>query len=73
MLEFITDMTQKGMEIGRSGRVQVEDMIFLVRKQPKMYARTRVSTFKTLYYKSIVILDDDVYIKYFLLLRTYLP
>merc|ERR550532_1057382 len=22
LLEFITDMTQKGMEIGRSGRVQ---------------------------------------------------
>merc|ERR1719350_889562 len=41
VLEFITDMTQKGMEIGRSGRVQVEDIIFLVRKQPKMYARTR--------------------------------
>ena len=43
VLEFITDMTQKGMEIGRSGRVQVEDIIFLVRKQPKMYARVRVS------------------------------
>ena len=41
VLEFITDMTQKGMEIGRSGRVQVEDIIFLVRKQPKMYARVR--------------------------------
>ena len=36
VMEFITDMTQKSMEIGRSGRVQVEDIIFLVRKQPKM-------------------------------------
>ena len=41
VLEFITDMTKKAMEIGRSGRVQVEDIIFLVRKQPKMYARVR--------------------------------
>ena len=41
VLEFITDMTQKSMEIGRSGRVQVEDIIFLVRKQPRMYARVR--------------------------------
>lgn len=41
VLEFITDMTQKAMEIGRSGRVQVEDIIFLVRKQPRMYARVR--------------------------------
>merc|ERR1739847_175255 len=41
VLEFITDFTKKAMEIGRSGRVQVEDVIFLARKQPKMYARTR--------------------------------
>jgi transcription initiation factor TFIID subunit 13 len=41
VLEFISDMTQKGMEIGRSGRVQVEDIIFLVRKHPRMYARVR--------------------------------
>ena len=41
VLEFISDMTQKAMEIGRSGRVQVEDIIFLIRKQPKMYARVR--------------------------------
>ena len=39
--EFISEMTHKSMEIGRSGRVQVEDIIFLVRKQPRMYARVR--------------------------------
>jgi len=41
VLEFITDFTKKAMEIGRSGRVQVEDIIFLVRSTPKMYARVR--------------------------------
>merc|ERR1719369_1535421 len=40
-VQFITDMTHKAMEIGRSGRVQVEDIIFLVRKHPRMYARVR--------------------------------
>ena len=33
-MEFITSMTQRAMEIGRPGKVQVEDIIFLVRKQP---------------------------------------
>ena len=40
-MEFITSMTQRAMEIGRPGKVQVEDIIFLVRKQPRMYARVR--------------------------------
>ena len=41
VLEFITSMTCRAMEIGRPGRVQVEDIIFLVRKEPRMYARVR--------------------------------
>merc|ERR1719337_428198 len=41
VMEFISEMTHKSMEIGRQGRVQVEDIIFLVRKQPRMYARVR--------------------------------
>ena len=41
VIQFIIDMTHKAMEIGRPGRVQVEDIIFLVRKQPRMYARVR--------------------------------
>ena len=41
VMEFITSMTQRAMEIGRPGKVQVEDIIFLVRKQPRMYARVR--------------------------------
>jgi transcription initiation factor TFIID subunit 13 len=41
VMEFISEMTRKAMDIGRSGRVQVEDIIFLVRKHPKMYARVK--------------------------------
>ena len=41
VIQFIIDMTHKAMEIGRPGRVQVEDIIFLVRKHPRMYARVR--------------------------------
>jgi len=41
VMEFITEMTHKAMDIGRPGRVQVEDIIFLVRKHPRMYARVR--------------------------------
>ncbi|KAB7496104.1 Transcription initiation factor TFIID subunit 13, partial [Armadillidium nasatum] len=39
VLEFITQMTQKAMEVGRSGRVQVEDILYLVRKDKRKYAR----------------------------------
>nr|ACO10588.1 Transcription initiation factor TFIID subunit 13 [Caligus rogercresseyi] len=41
VLEFIGELTNKALEIGRVGKVQVEDIIFLVRKQPKMYARVK--------------------------------
>ncbi len=41
VLEFISEVTQKAMETGRSGKVQVEDIIFLVRNHPKMYARVK--------------------------------
>ena len=41
VLEFISEMTRKALEIGRPGKVMVEDVIFLVRKHPKMYARVR--------------------------------
>ena len=40
-MQFITDTTKRAMDIGRPGKVQVEDIIFLVRKHPKMYARVR--------------------------------
>ncbi|XP_063237358.1 transcription initiation factor TFIID subunit 13 isoform X2 [Bacillus rossius redtenbacheri] len=41
VIEFITDMTHKAMEIGRTGRVQVEDIVFLVRKDQRKYARVK--------------------------------
>ncbi|VVC43186.1 Histone-fold,Transcription initiation factor IID, subunit 13 [Cinara cedri] len=41
VIEFITEMTHNAMEIGRSGRVQVEDIVFLVRKDAKKYARVK--------------------------------
>lgn len=33
--------TQKAMEMGRTGRVQVEDIVFLVRKDNRKYARVK--------------------------------
>ncbi|CRK90831.1 CLUMA_CG004521, isoform A [Clunio marinus] len=41
VIEFITEITHKASEIGRTGRVQVEDIIFLVRKDQRKYARVR--------------------------------
>ncbi|CAB3370309.1 transcription initiation factor TFIID subunit 13 [Cloeon dipterum] len=41
VIEYITEMTHKAMEIGRTGRVQVEDMVFLVRKDARKYARVK--------------------------------
>jgi transcription initiation factor TFIID subunit 13 len=29
VIEYITEMTHRAMEIGRTGRVQVEDIVFL--------------------------------------------
>lgn len=33
--------TKKAMEIGKSGRIIVEDIIFLIRKDPKKYSRVK--------------------------------
>ncbi|KAG7307775.1 Transcription initiation factor TFIID subunit 13-variant 2 [Plutella xylostella] len=41
VIEFITETTHRAMEVGRTGRVQVEDIIFLVRKDPRKYARVK--------------------------------
>ncbi|XP_023577465.1 transcription initiation factor TFIID subunit 13 [Octodon degus] len=37
VIEFITEMTHKAMSIGRQGRVQVEDIVFLIRKDPRKF------------------------------------
>ncbi|BFZ10158.1 hypothetical protein BsWGS_13197 [Bradybaena similaris] len=39
--EYISEMTKKAMEIGKSGRIIVEDIIFLIRKDPKKYSRVK--------------------------------
>ncbi|XP_078416091.1 transcription initiation factor TFIID subunit 13 isoform X1 [Cetorhinus maximus] len=41
VIEFITEMTHKAMSIGRPGRVQVEDIVFLIRKDPRKFARVK--------------------------------
>uniref|UniRef100_A0A6B2EHY0 Transcription initiation factor TFIID subunit 13 n=1 Tax=Phlebotomus kandelakii TaxID=1109342 RepID=A0A6B2EHY0_9DIPT len=41
VIEFITETTHRAMEIGRTGRVQVEDIVFLVRKDARKYARVK--------------------------------
>ena len=33
--------TKKAMEVGRPGRIAVEDIIFLIRKDPKKYSRVK--------------------------------
>ena len=42
VIEFITEMTHKAKSIGGShGRVQVEDIVFLIRKDPRKFARVK--------------------------------
>ncbi|XP_046370952.2 transcription initiation factor TFIID subunit 13-like [Haliotis rufescens] len=41
VIEYIPEMTKKAMETGRPGRIQVEDIIFLIRKDPKKYSRVK--------------------------------
>ena len=41
VVQFITEMTVKAMEVGKSGRVHVNDIIFIIRKDPKKYARVK--------------------------------
>ena len=41
VIEFITEMTHKAMSVGRQGQVQVEDIVFLIRKDPRKFARVK--------------------------------
>lgn len=41
VIEFITEMTKKSLEVGRTGRISVEDVIFLIRKDAKKYSRVK--------------------------------
>jgi len=41
VIDFVTEMTMKAMEVGKSGKVHVNDIIFLIRKDPKKYRRVK--------------------------------
>ncbi|OWF45526.1 transcription initiation factor TFIID subunit 13-like [Mizuhopecten yessoensis] len=41
VIDYISEMTKKAMEVGRPGRISVEDIIFLIRKDPKKYSRVK--------------------------------
>ncbi|XP_064602772.1 transcription initiation factor TFIID subunit 13-like [Liolophura sinensis] len=41
VIEYISEMTKKALETGRTGRIAVEDIIFLIRKDPKKYSRVK--------------------------------
>lgn len=41
VIQYITEITYKAMEIGKSGRVSVEDIMFLMRKDPRKYTRVK--------------------------------
>ena len=41
VIYYITETICKAMEVGKSGRVQVEDIMHMVRKDPKKFARVK--------------------------------
>ncbi len=41
VVEYIKEMTWKAMECGKPGRVQTEDIWYLIRRDPKKYARVK--------------------------------
>jgi transcription initiation factor TFIID subunit 13 len=41
VVEYITEMSKMAMDIGRPGRISVEDVIFLIRKDAKKYSRVK--------------------------------
>jgi len=41
VIEFITEVTKHAMDVGRAGRVQVEDIMHIVRKDPRKHSRVK--------------------------------
>lgn len=41
VIAYITEVICKAMDVGKSGRVQVEDIMYLVRTDPKKFARVK--------------------------------
>ena len=40
-VQFVQEMTLKAMQVGKPGKVHAEDIIFLIRKDAKKYARVK--------------------------------
>ncbi|XP_053208676.1 transcription initiation factor TFIID subunit 13-like [Panonychus citri] len=41
VIQYIAEVTHKAMELGRSGKVAVEDIMFLMRKDKRKYSRIK--------------------------------
>lgn len=41
VIQYISEITYKAMEVGKQGRVTVEDILFLMRKDVRKYTRVR--------------------------------
>ncbi len=41
VLDFITETTRRAMEVGKSGKIHISDIVFLIRKDRKKYARVQ--------------------------------
>ena len=41
VVQFITEMTLKSMDVGKKGKLRVEDILFVIRKDTKKYARVK--------------------------------
>lgn len=40
-IEYLKNVTQRAMEVGKTGRVQLEDVWYLIRRDPRKYARVK--------------------------------
>lgn len=41
VLQYIAETTRKAMAVGKSGKITVEDVMYLVRKDPRKHARVK--------------------------------
>ena len=41
VLRYITDTTRKALEVGKSGKITVEDIMYLVNKDPRKLSRVK--------------------------------
>jgi len=41
VVEFVSEMTKKAMDVGRPGKISVEDIIYVIRKDSKKFSRVK--------------------------------